>query len=482
MVNHKPESQSQLLRVLGPVGATTVVIGSVIGSGIFLKQAVVAQAVGQFGWVMAVWVGCGLISLLGALSSAELGAMLPQAGGPYVYLRAAYGPLVAFLWGWIEFWVARTGSTAALAVVFTGRLAQLFEPLAGPEHEWLRKGVAVAAIVLLVAINLIGARWGGVVQTITTAIKVGSLVLLAMMPFMFDHYETANLATSAPIKTNIWLGIGASMAAVFWAYDGWGNIGPVAEEVKNPGRNIPIALIVGLLVLITLYVSVTIAYHLVLTMSELQGVARPQFVAQVVCERVLGPNGRNLAIAAVICSTFGALNSNVLTGPRVIFAMARDGLFLSSMKKVHPTWRTPLNAIVGEMAWACVLVLVADVIAGKLGRLLELLSFGLYQFDPNKDPFDMLTDYVIFGSYIFYTLAVASVIVLRYKMPDLPRPYHTWGYPWVPALFVASSVYFLISMFLAVPVESVAGFVFIGLGAIAYQFRTRKSAAPGVPV
>ncbi len=473
MTSEPREAEPQLLRVLGPVGATTVVVGSVIGSGIFLKEAVVAQAVGHIGWVMAVWVGCGVISLLGALASAELGAMLPQAGGPYVYLRAAYGPLVAFLWGWIEFWVARTGSTAALAVVFTGRLSQLFEPLAGPEHEWLRKGVAVAAIVTLVAINLIGARWGGHVQNITTAIKAGSLVLLAILPFAMGSIEFSNFSTQAQIKGTLWVGIGGAMGAVFWAYDGWGNIGPVAEEVKEPGRNIPIALIVGLFMLITLYVGVTATYHLVLSMQELQAVERPRFVAQVVCERVFGSTGRSLAIAAVICSTFGALNSNVLTGPRVIFAMARDGLFLSPMKNVHARWRTPLNAIVGEMAWACVLVLFADTFARQLGRFLQFVSGGFYAYDPSKDPFDMLTDYVIFGSYIFYTLAVAAVIVLRFKMPDLPRPYRTWGYPVVPILFVVSSVGFLISMFRAVPVESVAGLIFIGLGAIAYQFLQR---------
>ncbi len=477
MAGDTAKGDNQLLRVLGPVGATTVVVGSVIGSGIFFKEAIVSNAVGHIGWVLAVWVGCGLISLLGALSSAELGAMLPQAGGPYVYLRAAYGPLTAFLWGWIEFWVARTGSTAALAWIFTGRLSQLFEPLAGPEHVWLRKGVAIAAIVLLVAINLVGARWGGVVQMVTTSIKVGSLVVIALLPFFFRPIEWANLATAAPAKLSLWVGLGAAMGAVFWAYDGWGNIGPVAEEVREPGRNIPLSLILGLFILITLYVSVTVAYHLVMTMSELQAVAYPQFTAQVVCQRLLGDKGSMLAIAFVMCSTFGALNSNVLTGPRVIFAMARDGLFLSSMKKVHPTWRTPLNAIVGEMSWACVLVLFADVIAGWLGRAIEAVSFGLYQANPKKDPFDVLTDYVIFGSYIFYTLAVASVIVLRYKMPDLPRPYRTWGYPVVPALFVIFSVGFLISMFRAEPVESVAGFVFIGLGAIAYQFRPRATSA-----
>jgi APA family basic amino acid/polyamine antiporter len=481
MASEPRNSESQLLRVLGPVGATTVVIGSVIGSGIFLKANVIAQAVGRFDLVLAVWVGCGLISLLGALSSAELGAMLPQAGGPYVYLRAAFGPLTAFLWGWIEFWVARTGSTAALAYVFTGRLAQLFESVNWMQQEWARKGIAVAVISLLVLINLVGARWGGHVQNITTYIKAGTLVALAILPFAVGHAEFSTLTTTAPIKGDfgsLWVGIGAAMGAVFWAYDGWGNIGPVAEEVKDPGRNMPIALIGGMFILIALYVSTTIAYQLVLPMGELQeigGNGRKDFVAQVFCQRLLGDWGGTIAIAAVLCSTFGALNSNVLTGPRVIFAMARDGLFLSPMRRVHPVWRTPINAILGEMAWACVLVLFGDVLASGLGRFLERIAFGHYQFDPNKSPFDVLTDYVIFGSYIFYTLAVAAVLVLRAKQPNLPRPYRTWGYPWVPILFVASSVWFLISMFRADQVESIAGLVFIGLGAIAYQFRPRKT-------
>jgi APA family basic amino acid/polyamine antiporter len=470
-------TQNELARVLGPVAATAVVVGSVIGSGIFLKAPVIAQSLGRSDLILGVWVGCGVISMLGALASAELGAMLPQAGGPYVYLRAAYGPLTAFLWGWVEFWVARTGSTAALAVVFTGRLAQLFEPLAGPENEWARKGVAVAAIVLLVVINVAGARWGGLVQNVVTTIKAATLVALMVLPFVVGQAAWGNLATEAPPQAaSLSLGIAAAMAAVFWAYDGWGNIGPVAEEVKDPGRNIPIALIGGLVILITLYVGVTIAYHLVLDMTAVQSVARPRFVADVFCGRLLGDIGSKLAIAAVMCSTFGALNSNVLTGPRVIFAMARDRLFLEPMRRVHPRWRTPINAIVGEMSWACVLVLFADVLAGKLGWLLSVLSAGAYEHKPDKDPFDVLTDFVIFGSYIFYTLAVAGVLVLRRKRPDLARPYRTWGYPAVPVLFVLSSAWFLINMFIALPVESVAGLVFIAIGAVAYQLRPRDAA------
>ncbi len=463
-------SEPRLLRVLGPWGAMTVVVGSVIGSGIFLKANVVARAVGRFDLVITVWVVCGLISLLGALASAELGAMLPHAGGSYVYLREAYGPLTAFLWGWTEFWVARTGSTAALAVVFADRLGQLIGPLGSSGYAWARRDLAVLAIVLLVAINLAGARWGGYVQSVTTGIKAGSLILIAVLPFLLRRYDVANLATTVVPNKNLWLGFAAAMAAVFWAYDGWGNIGPVAEEVRDPGRNIPLALIGGLFLLITLYLGATLAYHLVLPMSVLAGIERDPFVAQVALERLLGPAGTTVAIGIVICSVFGALNSNVLTGPRVIFAMARDGLFLAPMRRVHPRWGTPLNAILGEMAWACVLVLFAERFAGRLGGLLGMISGGRYSYDPSKDPFNTLTDFVIFGSYIFYTLAVAAVLVLRVRRPDLPRPYRTWGYPWVPVLFVVSSVGFLGSMFLATPVESVAGLGFIGLGVIAYQF------------
>ena len=349
MSNKTETSASGLLRVLGPVGATTVVVGSVIGSGIFFKANVIAQSVGRFELVILVWLVCGVMSLLGALAFAELGAMMPHAGGQYVYLREAYGPLSGFLWGWGEFWMMRTGSTAALAVAFSNAFSNSIGPLLKDlgwaefltvddvphvqlfgvvtmRSVWFLRDVAIVAILLLTAINVIGARWGGMVQNVTTFIKGGTLVAIMVLPFVSGTAEWTHLTTRYERLSEIGLlaGFGAGMTAAFWAYDGWGNIGPVAEEIKDPQRNIPLSLFVGMFILITLYLGATIAYHLVLTMPETAGSA---FVASSAFERMLGNRGAAIASAAVMVSTFGALNSNLLVGPRVIFAMPATACF-----------------------------------------------------------------------------------------------------------------------------------------------------------
>jgi amino acid transporter len=506
MTRASPESSGQLLRVLGPVGATTVVIGSVIGSGIFFKAKVIAENVGSFELVLLVWVVCGLMSLLGALAAAELGAMMPHAGGQYVYLREAYGPLSGFLWGWGEFWIMRTGSTAALAVAFAkafyqsigtllhdaGWLRQVtvadvpYESLFGVTtvpQVWLYRAIAIIAILLLTTINVVGARWGGLTQDLTTFLKVGTLVALMVLPFVTGTADVGNLTTrfqAAPTNLGLIAGFGAAMTAAFWAYDGWGNIGPVAEEVRDPQRNIPLSLFVGMFILIVLYIGTTVAYHLVLTMTE---TAQSGFVAASACQRMLGQHGAAIASAAVMVSTFGALNSNLLVGPRVIFAMARDRLFLSPMARVHPRFRTPHVSIISETTWAVLLILGSDLLKHVsvptwvsrlptwLGEQLTNSLMGMR----TKDIFDVLTDFVIFGQFVFYLLATAAVFVLRVKRPEWNRPYRTLGYPVLPLLFVISSAGFLIGMFITTPVESVTGLAFIGLGAIAYQFRPRDN-------
>jgi amino acid transporter len=514
MTRAHPEPSGQLLRVLGPVGATTVVIGSVIGSGIFFKAKVIAESVGSFQLVLLVWVVCGLMSLLGALAAAELGAMMPHAGGQYVYLREAYGPLSGFLWGWGEFWMMRTGSTAALAVAFAnafyqsvgtflhsaGWFKQLmvgdvpYETILGVAtvpQVWLQRATAIVAIMLLTAINVVGARWGGLTQNVTTFLKVGTLVALLVLPFVTGTADVGNLATRyEPVvddqgpgqgtRLALIAGFGAAMTAAFWAYDGWGNIGPVAEEVRNPQRNIPLSLFVGMFTLIVLYIGTTVAYHLVLTMTE---TAQSGFVAASACERMLGKHGAAIASAAVMVSTFGALNSNLLVGPRVIFAMARDRLFLSPMASVHPRFRTPHVSIISETAWAVLLILGSDLlkhitVPGWVSSLPTWLAEQLTRSISGmrtKDIFDVLTDFVVFGQFVFYLLATAAVFVLRVKRPEWNRPYRTLGYPLLPLLFVLGSAGFLSGMFVTSPVESVTGLAFIGLGAIAYQFRPRDS-------
>lgn len=486
-----------LLRVLGPVGATAVVVGGVIGSGIFFKANVIAQSVGRFDLVLLVWIVCGLLSLCGALAVAELAASMPHAGGQYVYLREAYGPLTGFLWGWVEFWVLRTGSIAALAVAFASAFQRSVGQwllsagwidaanedgsrivVAGVEMPsvWLMRSVAILAIVLLTGVNVVGARWGGWVQNVTTFLKAGTLMALVVLPFVTGTSSASNLGTTFAREGSHGLiaGFVVAMSSAFWAYDGWNNIALVSEEVRDPQRNVPLSLGLGMFILIALYLGATAAYHLVLSMSE---TADAKFVAALACERMLGNQGAAIASAAVMLSTFGALNANLLCGPRVIFAMARDGLFLRSMARVHPRFRTPFLAIIAESIWAVLLIVGSDVMrnVGVPGWVRSLpnwigdpLARSLGQMS-QKAIFDVLTDYVVFGSFVFYILSVAAVFVLRIREPDRERPYRTWGYPYLPLIFVVASTGFLVSMLVTSPVEAVAGLIFIGLGAAAYR-------------
>ena len=300
MSNTRESAQPQLLRVLGPVGATAVVVGSVIGSGIFKKAGGIAENIGRVDLILLVWIVCGVLSLLGALAFAELGAMMPHAGGQYVYLRAAFGPLSGFLWGWAEFWIMRTGSTAALAVMF----AEAFVESLGVGGEsqlkeaWVARTIAIAAIVVLSWVNVIGAKSGGLTQNITTFVKVGLLVALMALPFLTATVQTSNLTstlTPSPDSAEthsfrLMLVAGfAAMSGVFWAYDGWNNIGPVAEEIRNPQRNLPLALFFGMFILIALYLGATVAYHLVLSVDEVAKTNVPgSFVASAACTKMLG--------------------------------------------------------------------------------------------------------------------------------------------------------------------------------------------------
>jgi APA family basic amino acid/polyamine antiporter len=411
---------------------------------------VVARELHSFGPIVLIWAGVGLITLFGSLALAELAAMLPHAGGPYVYLRAAYGPLPAFLWGWTEFTVIRTGSLGALVcatVIYLGEIVPLPNHTQGP--------AAVGLIALLTWLNWRSTRWGVTVQNFTVVIKVGFLVLLISLPFVLGKTSVANLEPLWPQEydTNFWRGVGVAAIAVLWPYDGWINIGPVAEEVKNPQRNVPIALTVGMILIIAVYVAVNAVYHLVLPMKAVQA---SEAVASDVFAVLLGRIGAPLAALGVMCSTFGATQSNLLTGPRIYFAMARDGLLPRWLAQVHASNVTPGNAILIQGAWGSMLVVAA------------------YSFtDRPIEAFDMLTDFVIFGGSVFYAMAVASVFVLRIRYPELPRPYRTWGYPWTPALYLLAFAAALLSMLLNKWQETAAGSLLILAGVAYYYWQLR---------
>jgi basic amino acid/polyamine antiporter, APA family len=477
-----------LPRVLGPVAAFCVIVGSVIGSGIFLVPAAVARDVPFMSGIVFVWVVGGLFSAAGALTLAELGAMLPQAGGLYVFLRAAYGPLPAFLFGWVEFLVVRSGSIATLAAAFARYFDQLAPPPPSIPHELWQAGASVLAITFVTAVNVVGTRAGGALQVAGTALKVGGILLLILLPLVLSTGSLANLSPMWPklAAGSIFTGMMAAMVHVLWAYDGWTNVTPLAEEIREPGRNIPRALLLGMAVLIALYVTMTLAYHYVLPMGEIasanqEGARVEKAVAAVYCEKLLGSWGVKAISLLVVCSTFISINANALTGPRAYFAMARDGLFPRRLCQVHPTFQTPASAILSQGIWAVLLTVAGTFLImvkpPQPGAWPELIRAAWSKL--NQTPlYDVLYTYVIFGANIFYTLAIASVFVLRVRRPDLPRPYRTLGYPITPLLYVAASLLLLGNMVRDYNsrVQSLAGLGIILVGLPAYWFFRRAYA------
>jgi amino acid transporter len=462
-IDFAPEATSTLPRVLGLFDAVTIVIGGIIGSGIFFKATTLAKGdLKSFGPIIGVWVIVGVHMLCGSLSLAELAAMLPDAGGPYVYFRAAYGRMVAFLWGWTEFWIVRGASLGALACVTVISLNEVM-PVDGKLDRNMQQGLAIAIVLGLTVGNVIGTRWGATVQNVTTVVKVGFLVGLITLPFLLHHTETVNLGPIWPesMGGGFWRALGVAMIAVLWPYDGWINIGPVAEEIREPQRNIPLALMIGSLSIIGIYVLANISYHLVLPMSaiaESEGVAADTF-------RILfGETGAKIAALCVMCSTFGGVNANMLTGSRIYFAMARDKTLPAIISRVHGTYRTPANSLIIQGIWSVILILVA-------------FAWKSAPDDKPIDAFDALTDFVIFGGLLFYALVVAAVIVLRRKRPDLPRPYRTWGYPVTPMLYLIGSSGVLISMLLDKLEQTIAGTSLIAAG-IVYYLCVCKRAEP----
>jgi len=423
-----------LPRILGPLDAIAVVVGSIIGSGIFLKVDTVAREMGSFGTILTVWAIAGIAALCGSLALAELAAMLPQAGGPYIYLREAYGRPIAFLWGWTEFAVVRTGTLGSLAcgtVIYLDRFLQSMAA-GGNLPEWLAShlplshyaqgALAVLAVLLLSAVNVLGTRYSARTQNLTTLIKVGFLLLIILGPFLLGKANFGHLQPSVGSGFSwgqVLSGLGPALIAVYWAYDGWINIGPVAEEIRQPQRNVPIGLGVGMLVVILVYLGANCGYFLLMPIDQ---VAKTNAVAADACGILLGPFGITLAALGVMISTFGALNSNLLAGPRIYFAMARDRLFPDSIRKVHPRFQTPANAIIAQSVWS----------------ILQIVLVVAFTEDA-KHTFDTLTDFVVLGGTVFYGATVAAVYILRRTQPTLDRPYRTWGYPLTPLLYLAVS-------------------------------------------
>ncbi len=456
-------SKLQLLRVLGPVETTTILVGSVVGSGIFLVPNTIAAQVGSFGLIIAVWLVSGLLTLFGALSYAELGGMIPHAGGQYAYLREAYGKFPAFLFGWTEFLVIKAGSIAAVAVAFALYLGyfipESFQPIF---HQTVTlnlgfaftiedigvKLVAIACIILLTAVNYLGVKLGAWVQNIFTFLKVAALAGLIVLTFIAGHSAPNAFKPLFPdhFSFNLLSAFGVAMVAALWAYDGWNNTTYVAAEVREPQKNIPLALFVGTSLVVIIYLAANWAYAYVLPIAAISG---STLVAADAMKTFLGPIGGALISAAVMISTFGTVNGMILSGPRVTYAMAQDKIFFNSMGLVHSRFRTPHISLVVQGVWSALLTLS--------GR------------------FDQLFTYVVFAAWLFYALTTSGVFVLRKKWPDVERPYKTWGYPWIPILFILVSILFVINTLITDPRDSLFGLIIVALGVPVYVYWNFKS-------
>lgn len=472
-----------LVRALGPLTATAVVVGTIIGSGIFKKPALVAASVPDFFWVAVVWVLGGILTFLGALALAEVTVLYPKAGGNYVFLREGFGRLAGFLWGWVEFWIIRAASLAALATVFTESLDDVLcavNGLTGTDDLlsfWEQRYVTLGVLVSLALVNIRGVRWGGGLQVLVTTVKVLSLLAIILMPLLLLGGSTASnpVVQDAPLRTFTLGGLGTALLSVLWAYHGWMNIAPIAEEVRTPQRTIPVAFLLGTGVVIFLYLGANVAYHLVIPQDEMAALPGGTTVATVFSLRLLGAIGGLLISAAIMTSVFGALNGNLLVGPRLLYAMGKDRLAPHALAAIHPRFHTPARAIAVLTAWAMLLVVGAGAVR-YFG--LPTLEVGEWIVDINppasKNLFDMLTDFAMFGAVIFETLAVATIFVFRWREPDAPRPYRCPGYPWVPLIYLVLPAFVLANMFVHQQIEVLVGLGFIGCGMAVYATWLRR--------
>jgi len=459
-----PASDSPLIRGLGLTASTSVVVGSVIGTGIFLKSRVMMCNVESPTLMIAAWVVAGLLSLAGALTYAELAAMMPRAGGEYVFIREGYGRPLAFLYGWTQFAVAYSGSQAAKGVGFAIFLNGLLA--GGLDHPFftiyvmdravsfgLLQIVALSVIIAATCVNCLAVSVGGRISVVLTALKILIVLGVGLGAFVLARGSWGHFAASAAgaacdgveaTARGGLAGFGAALIGALWAYDGWTNGSIVAGEVRNPQRVLPIALIGGTLIVGALYIFANISYLYVLSPSDIGNVSAASSVATEVVRQFLGPAAVGLVAVAMMISSLGTLHTGTMAGARISYAMANDGLFFAPLARVSARARVPVNALLLQCVWSCVLALSGS--------------------------YDTLTDYVIFAAWIFYALNTASVFILRRRLPDAERPYRTIGYPVVPLVFIVSAAWLIVNTLTATPTQALAGLGIILLGLPVYAY------------
>jgi APA family basic amino acid/polyamine antiporter len=436
-------SARSLSRTLGLRDLVLIVVGTVIGSGIFLvPSTVLRQTGGDVTAALLVWVVGGVLSMLGALTFAELGAAKPDAGGLYVYIRDAFGALPAFLYGWTAFFVIGSGSVATLAVAFTGYLRQLV-----PVSPMAAKVVAVIVIAIIMAVNVRGVRQGADVQNVTTAIKAGAIVVMSVLLLALGAGASAvpSVDAASPADMSLFSGLGLAMIGVLWAYEGWQYATFSAGETVDPQRIFPRALVLGTMILIAIYLLANVAYLAALGTT---GVMASERVAADAVSAVLGPAAGKVIAAVILVSMFSAANGITLTAPRLYFSMARDRLFFAKLAEVHPRFGTPALAIVVSSVWAMLLAITGT--------------------------FEQLLTYVVFVGWIFYVLGGLAIFAYRRKHPDMPRPFRTPGYPLTPLLFVASAAAIVLNTIVSQPGRAAIGIGLVLLGVPAFYMWRRR--------
>jgi APA family basic amino acid/polyamine antiporter len=432
----------ELRRQLGLLDSTCIVIGTTIGVGIFLVPGPIARELGSPVLILATWVITGIISLFGALAYAELGAMMPESGGQYVYLREAYGPAMAFVCGWVAFLITQSGSIAAVSVGFGIYLSYLLPGVPGVIH-W----APVVVIALFTYLNYRGARTGARTQNLLTILKAAGLIVLIASAFLHSPAAVPP-PSAAPFVPFSIHGLVTAILGCFVAYDGWQYIAFVAGEVQKPSRNLPVSLAVGMSVVILLYVLANVAYFRVL---PVEAIARSAHVASDMAEKTMGSLGGTLIAVMIMISSAGAANGAILTSSRLYFAQARDGLFFRKVAELHPRFGTPGYSILIQGAWSAILA-----VSGS---------------------YEMLITYALFAMWTFHGMAAFSVMILRRRYPERARPYRMWGYPVTAVLFVLFALWFVINTLLTRPVSSSVSAAIMAAGLAAYFVWNRHGAS-----
>jgi APA family basic amino acid/polyamine antiporter len=437
-VNSSKNNNEELVRGLGLVTTVAIVVGAVIGSGIFKKPTVMAQSLGSPELILLIWVIAGVITLFGALTNAEIASFISETGGQYKFFEAMYGQFFAWLYGWSMFIVVQCGSIASISYIFSDyfqffvklphfsqeieksvRIALPFIGNIYPLEDFGTKSLTIFLIFFLTAINIRGVVLGGSVSAIFTFMKVAAILFLVLLAFGFSNGNIENFTKDSPEylsgKINLFTGVMVSLSAAFWAFDGWNNITYIAGEVKNPRKNIPIGLGIGTLIVIVIYLIINLAYIYVLPIEK---IAESKLVAADTASQVLGVFGGSFVAFAVMVSTFGTSNGTIMVSARLYYSMAREKLFFEKIGEINKRFKTPANSLILQAIWTSILVI--------------------------SGTFDILTDMLIFVSWFFYAMGALGVFILRKKMPDAKRLYKVTGYPVVPAIFVIFAFCFVI--------------------------------------